>query len=60
MGAEMCLSARRDECHDNIDVKQVFGDSSCYRKINRKRLQKKAKKYRNKIQNIESMLRYDE
>lgn len=56
MGAEMCISARREECHENIDINEIFKGSGCHRKIDRKKLRKKARRYKRKIKQIESAL----
>lgn len=55
MGADMCISARK-EVESDINVQDVFQDSVCYRQYNIKKLRKRAKRYRRKIDKINHLI----
>jgi hypothetical protein len=57
MGAEMCTGVRNLTIEDsNLNVKEIFSDSICYRKLDRRRIRKKVRKLERKVQEYKLIL----
>lgn len=61
MGAEMCTGVRNSTIEDsNLNVKEIFSDSICYRKIHGKRIRKKVRKLERRLEEYKLILEQKE